>query len=203
MGLEESTGLIAMAGTIVFILSTCGVLFFVLADIVERKGCFVSLKEEDYSPMEDKRRNGEKEMDNIFGGGPGGAGGNNFMHTLSSKAKIFISLVQVVSTFQSVYSVPWPDVYLQFLASLDFFNLNLLSIPMITVDCVMKIDYYVTWKFYAITPVVLLTLLSLLFFIIYVVLVLRNAKTNQLEHFTDRAVQLLIWVVRVKSERMM
>ena len=51
--------------------------------------------------------------------------------------------------------------------------------------------------------VVLLTLLSLLFFIIYVVLVLRNAKINQLEHFTDRAVQLLIWVVRVKSERMM
>jgi hypothetical protein len=179
------------------------VLFFVLADIVERNGCFISLKEEDYSPLEDKRRKGEKEMDNIFGGGPGGSGGNNFMHTLSSKAKIFISLVQVVSTFQSVYSVPWPDVYLQFLASLDFFNLNLLSIPMITVDCVMKIDYYVTWKFYAITPVVLLTLLSLLFFIIYVVLVLRNAKTNQLEHFTDRAVQLLIWVVRVKSERMM
>ena len=53
---------------------------------------------------------------------------------ISIKLRILISFFQILTQLGVVYSIPWPDMYLDLLANLQFFNVDLFRLA--PIDCV-------------------------------------------------------------------
>ena len=88
-------------------------------------------------------------------------------------------------------------MFLRFLSAIELVQFNLINLPRLSVDCVVAIDFFTTWKFYALGPLVVTGVLSLLFVLLYFWLVRLGASPKQLAHFKDRCIQLAMWLVYV------
>ena len=75
--------------------------------------------------------------------------------------------------------------------------LNVINLPAFSVECVWEVDFYTTWKFYALGPIVLLAGLSALFVLFFHRLRSLGANKRQLGRFKDRCVQLSFWMIYI------
>ena len=75
-------------------------------------------------------------------------------------SKIIISYFQVVSTFITTFSIPWPDEIFAFLQNMDVFNLDFLSLPA-TTCLVSDLDYSHRVALVTLAPLVVLALLAI------------------------------------------
>merc|ERR1719498_1658566 len=79
------------------------------------------------------------------------------MPDFGTKLKIVIAFLQVISSFDIVYVIPWPPSFVLFLAKLDFLNLKFFNIPGLALTCIDEnIDFLTAFNFAAIFPIVVL-----------------------------------------------
>jgi hypothetical protein len=125
--------------------------------------------------------------------------GENRFRRLTSKAKIIISTMQIISTFTSTYNVPWPQEFVECMSWFNAINLNLLNIPrVLTLSCVIETDFFVTWNFYVFGPILLLfTLMALLWFLLRIRIFRVIGNLEDRLHLRDRGAIGMIWVVYI------
>ena len=80
-----------------------------------------------------------------------------------NRLKILVSFMQILATLQTVYSVPWPKVLLNFFDWVDLIYLDFLDMPTLSLDCWMHYDFYKTWYITVIGPLILIGVMVLCF----------------------------------------
>ena len=81
-----------------------------------------------------------------------------------SKGKILVGYLQVVSPFQGLFEVPWPQEFIDYMNSLAFINLGLFE--MFTLDCIDHSTTFYTTLVIAVTAPIVLSVLNYVAYLI-------------------------------------
>ena len=88
----------------------------------------------------------------------------DFKVLLPNKFRILVSLVQVLKRLGVVYSIPYPEAYLEVLRWLSFIDFEFVfNFELMPMNCIMESNYHVAVLFYTFLPLGVYTVLMLFF----------------------------------------